>query len=58
VNTSIQHSSYLSDTGSNNAYANLGNQLDRNLSMRLGILQVVDELRKILDRINVVMRRR
>jgi hypothetical protein len=50
--------SYLSDTGGNNAHANLGNQLDGNLSMRLGILQVMDELRKILDRINVVVRRR
>jgi hypothetical protein len=58
MNTSIHHFPYLSDTGSNNAYANLGNQLDRNLSMRLCILQVMDELRKILDRINVVVRRR
>ncbi|CAB4550270.1 unannotated protein [freshwater metagenome] len=38
--------------------ANLGNQLDVNSCLVICVLQIVDELRQILDRINVVMGRR
>lgn len=58
LDASNQRQSYLSDTGSNNTNANLGNQLDGHLSIRLSILQIMDELRKILDGVNIVVRRR
>ena len=40
------------------ADADFGDQLDRDLTVRIDVLEVVDQLRQILDRIDVVMRRR
>ena len=40
------------------ADADLGHELDADRGLRIGVLQVVDQLRQILDRIDVVMRRR
>ena len=40
------------------ADADFGDQLDGYLAVRVHILQIVDQLRQILDRIDVVMRRR
>ena len=36
----------------------LGNELDRNARLRIGVLQVEDELGEVLDGVDVVMRRR
>ena len=44
--------------GGNRAHADLGHQLDADARVRVGVLQVVDELRQIFDRIDVVVRRR
>ena len=38
--------------------ANLRDQLDRNRCPRVGVLQVVDELSKVLNRVNVMVWRR
>src|SRR5581483_3687257 len=38
--------------------ADFGNQLDRNPRLGIDILQIVDELGQVLDRVNVVVRRR
>ena len=48
----------LGDASGNDTNTNLGNELGRNLAVGLGILQIMNELRKILDGVNVVMRRR
>ena len=48
----------LGDAGRNRADADFGDQLDRDQAGRVDVLQVVDQLRQILDRIDVVMRRR
>src|SRR6185436_13254449 len=40
------------------ADADLGNELHRDRRFRVGVLEIVDELRQILDRIDVVVRRR
>ena len=40
------------------ADADFGDELHRDLAVRIDVLEVVDELRQILDRIDVVMRRR
>ena len=40
------------------ADSDLGNQFYRNPRFRIGIAQIINQLRQILDRINVVMRRR
>ena len=40
------------------ADADLGYQLDADPRAAVGVLQIVDKLRQVLDRINVVMRRR
>ena len=48
----------LGDAGRNRADADFGNELDRHVGRRIDVLQIVDELRQILDRIDVVMRRR
>ena len=48
----------LADPGRDRADADLGDQLDRNARPRIGVLQIVDQLRQILDRIDVVVRRR
>ena len=48
----------LGHAGRDRADADFRHQLDRNVGARVDVLQVVDELRQILDRIDVVMRRR
>ena len=48
----------LGHTGRDRADTNFGHQLDRDTRLRIGVLQVVDELRQILDRVDVVVRRR
>ena len=48
----------LGDAGRDRADADLGDQLHRDAACGIDVLQVVDELRQILDRIDVVMRRR
>src|ERR1700732_4494696 len=40
------------------AHANFRHQLYRNACMRIHILEVIDELREIFDRIDVMVRRR
>ena len=47
----------LGDTSGNRADAGGGDKLDRHLGARVDLLQVIDQLRQILDRIDVVMRR-
>lgn len=47
----------LGHTGGNGADAGTGDQLDRYGCFRVDLLQIVDELRQILDRIDVMMRR-
>jgi len=44
------------DTGRDRADADFGDQLDRDLAVRIDVLEVVDQLRQILDRIDVVVR--
>jgi len=46
------------NAGRDRAHADLRDQLDRYLAVRIDVLQIVDQLRQILDRIDVVMRRR
>ena len=46
------------DAGSDGANADLGDQLDRDARLRIHVLQVVDQLRQIFDRVDVVVRRR
>ena len=48
----------LGDAGGDRADADLGDELDRDVARRVDVLQVEDELRQILDRIDVVVRRR
>ena len=48
----------LGDAGGDRADADFGDELDRDLAVGIDVLQVVDQLRQILDRIDVVMRRR
>src|SRR5215472_14213202 len=48
----------LADAGGYRADADLRDELHGNARFRVGALQIVDELRQILDRIDVVMRRR
>ena len=40
------------------SHAHLGHQLHRNARLRIHVLQIVNQLRQIFDRVNVVMRRR
>ncbi len=40
------------------ADASFGHQLHRNARLRIDVLQVVDQLRQIFDRVDIVMRRR
>ena len=40
------------------AEAELGHELHRNRRLRIGIFEVVDQLRQILDGVDVVVRRR
>ena len=48
----------LRDAGRDRADPDLGHQLHRYVGLRVGVLQIVDQLRQILDRIDVVVRRR
>ena len=48
----------LGDAGRDRAHADFAHQLDADAGMRRDVLQVVDQLRQILDRIDVVVRRR
>ena len=48
----------LGDAGRDRADAHFGNELYRDRSLRVGVAQVVDELGQVLDRVDVVMRRR
>ena len=46
------------DAGGDGADPDLGDELDADPGMRVDVLQVVDELLQILDRVDVVVRRR
>ena len=48
----------LGHAGRHRSHAHFRHQLHRNPRPRIGVLQVVNELRQILDRIDVVVRRR
>ena len=48
----------LGHAGRDRADADFGHQLDADARAMVGVLQVVDELRQVLDGIDVVMRRR
>ncbi|MNV07343.1 hypothetical protein D3C71_977650 [compost metagenome] len=48
----------LGDTGGNRADTHFRYQLHRNISFRIDVLQIVDQLRQIFDRIDVMVRRR
>ena len=48
----------LHDAGSHEADAALGDELDRDGRIRVHLLEVEDELRQVLDRVDVVVRRR
>ena len=48
----------LGHAGGDRADADLGDQLDADAGAVVGVLQVVDQLRQILDRVDVVVRRR
>ena len=47
----------LRDAGGDRADVVLGDELHRDLRLRVDLLEVVDELREILDRVDVVVRR-
>ncbi len=47
----------LGDPGGNGANAHLGDQFDTDAGVVVGVFEIVDQLRQILDRIDVVMRR-
>ena len=48
----------LGHAGGDGADADLGHQLHVHAGPRVGVLEVVDELREVLDRVDVVVRRR
>jgi hypothetical protein len=48
----------LGDAGSHGADTDFGNQLDADRRLGIGVLQVMNQLRQILDRIDIVVRRR
>ena len=48
----------LRDAGRDRADADLGDQLHVHAGSRVGVLEVVDQLRQVLDRVDVVVRRR
>ncbi len=48
----------LGNTGGDRADADFRDELDRDVGRRVDVLQVVDQLRQIFDRIDVMMRRR
>ena len=47
----------LRDACGNGADTDCGNELDADTRARIRVLQVVDELREVFDRIDVVVRR-
>ena len=48
----------FSDSCSNRAYANFGDEFDINAGFRIGILEIVNELCHVLNRVDVMVRRR
>ncbi len=48
----------LGDAGGDGSDAGLGDKFDRDTCLGIDVLQIEDELRQVLDRIDVVMRRR
>jgi hypothetical protein len=48
----------LGHAGGHRADADLGHQLDRDVGLGVGVLEVEDELGQVLDRINIMVRRR
>ncbi len=48
----------LGDAGGDRADADFGDQLHRDVRLRVDVLQIVDELLQVLDRVDVVVRRR
>jgi hypothetical protein len=48
----------LGDAGGDGADADLGDQLDRDARLGIGVLQVVNQLRQVFDGVDVVVRRR
>ena len=48
----------LCDAGGNRSDARLGHEFDGNSCVSVCIFQIVNELRQILDRVNVMVRRR
>src|SRR5262245_35739807 len=48
----------LGDAGGHGAHSHFGDELHGDARLRVGIFEVVDQLRQIFDRIDVVMRRR
>ena len=48
----------LADSGRNGADTHFGDELDVHARRRVGVLEVVDELLEVLDRVDVVVRRR
>src|SRR5205823_4933727 len=48
----------LGDAGGDRAHAHLGNQLHAHARAIVRVLEIVDQLRQVLDRVNVVVRRR
>ena len=46
----------LGDPGGDRPNPDFGNQLDVDPGPRVGVLQVVDQLRQVLDRVDVVVR--
>ena len=48
----------LDDAGRHDADAVLGDELDADARARVGALEIVDELRQVLDGVDVVVRRR
>jgi hypothetical protein len=48
----------LGNTGGNRADTDLGHEFDRHVGCRVDVLQVEDQLRQVLDGVDVVVRRR
>ena len=48
----------LGDTRSDRSHSGFGDQLDRYLGGRVDFLEIVNELSQVLDRVNIVVRRR
>ena len=48
----------LGNTRRNRSHTNLGDQLDADRRLRIRIFQIMNQLRQIFDRVDVVMRRR